>query len=102
MRLRDGVQGILRADVSGRDLVLVTGLGPVGLATLMLARVSGADVLGVDLNPERRAFAEELGAVATFAPESAHAGVMALTGGNGVSVAIDCSAAASARSSTSP
>ena len=30
-------QGILRADVSGRDQVLVTGLGPVGLATLMLA-----------------------------------------------------------------
>jgi threonine dehydrogenase-like Zn-dependent dehydrogenase len=90
-------QGILRADVSGRDQVLVTGLGPVGLATLMLARASGADVFGVDINANRRAFAEELGAVATFAPEAALDGVRGVTRGRGVSVAIDCSAAASAR-----
>jgi D-arabinose 1-dehydrogenase-like Zn-dependent alcohol dehydrogenase len=44
-------QGILRADVSGRDTVLVVGLGPVGLGTVMLAASSGADVIGVDLNP---------------------------------------------------
>lgn len=90
-------QGILRADVSGRDQVLVTGLGPVGLATLMLAQASGADVIGVDINADRRAFADELGAVATFAPDAALDGVRALTRGKGVSVAIDCSAAASAR-----
>lgn len=90
-------QGILRANVSGRDQVLVTGLGPVGLATLMLATASGAEVVGVDINADRRAFAEELGAVATFAPEAALEGVRGLTRGKGVSVAIDCSAAASAR-----
>ena len=90
-------QGILRADVSGRDRVLVTGLGPVGLATLMLARASGADVIGVDVNAARRAFAMELGAVAAYAPEEALAAVRGLTGGRGVEVAIDCSAAAAAR-----
>lgn len=90
-------QGILRADVSGRDRVLVTGLGPVGLATLMLARASGAEVVGVDFNADRRAFALELGAVAVFAPDAAHEGVRTLTRGKGVQVAIDCSAAASAR-----
>jgi D-arabinose 1-dehydrogenase-like Zn-dependent alcohol dehydrogenase len=34
-------QGILRAGVSGRDRVLVVGLGPVGLGAVMLAASSG-------------------------------------------------------------
>ena len=67
-------QGVLRADVSGRDRVLVTGLGPVGLATLMLSITSGADVIGVDVRPERREFAEELGAMAVFHPDEASGG----------------------------
>ena len=90
-------QGILRADVSGRDRVLVTGLGPVGLATLMLAIGSGAEVYGVDINPARREFAKKLGAADTFSPEEAADHLGAITGGQGVEVAIDCSAAASAR-----
>ena len=90
-------QGVLRADVSGRDRVLVTGLGPVGLATVMLSMASGAEVIGVDIRPERRAFAIELGAAVVFDPEEAPEGVRAFTRGTGVEVAIDCSAAASAR-----
>ena len=90
-------QGVLRGDVSGRDRVLVTGLGPVGLATLMLSIASGAEVIGVDVRPERRAFAMELGAAVVFDPEKALDGVRAFTRGAGVEVAIDCSAAASAR-----
>lgn len=92
-------QGVLRADVSGRDRVLVTGLGPVGLAVLMLAKASGADVYGVDVNPARCAFAKKLGAVETFnAAEDPASAIRDRTGGKGVEVAIDCSAAASARS----
>jgi threonine dehydrogenase-like Zn-dependent dehydrogenase len=90
-------QGVLRADVSGRDRVLVTGLGPVGLATVMLSVGSGAEVYGVDLKADRRAFAMELGASAVFAPEEASGRIRELTGGKGVEVAIECSAAASAR-----
>ncbi|MFN8620983.1 MAG: zinc-binding dehydrogenase [Chloroflexota bacterium] len=90
-------QGILRGAVSGRDRVLVTGLGPVGLATLMLAVASGAEVYGVDIKAERRTFARSLGATEVWAPDAALAGVRAVTGGKGVEVAIDCSAAASAR-----
>ena len=90
-------QGVLRAGVSGRDRVLVTGLGPVGLATLMLSTASGAEVFGVDTRPERRAFALELGASAVFDPEEAHDGIAESTRGTGVEVAIDCSAADSAR-----
>ena len=90
-------QGILRAGVSGRDRVLVTGLGPVGQATLMLAVASGAEVYGVEIDPQRREFAMGLGASAVFAPDEALEAIHGLTGGRGVEVAIDCSAAASAR-----
>jgi threonine dehydrogenase-like Zn-dependent dehydrogenase len=90
-------QAILRADVSGRDRVLVTGLGPVGLAVVMLSIASGAEVVGVDVQAQRRELAIELGAAAAFAPEDALDGVRAWTGGAGAEVAFDCSAAASAR-----
>lgn len=90
-------QGVLRAGVSGRDRVLVTGLGPVGLATLMLSSASGAEVYGVDVNADRRAFAKELGATEVFAPDEALPVLRDVTRGKGVEVAIDCSAAASAR-----
>jgi threonine dehydrogenase-like Zn-dependent dehydrogenase len=90
-------QAILRADVSGRDRVLVTGLGPVGLAVSMLAKASGADVYGVEVNPARRAFALGLGVDEAFTPEQGASAIRTLTGGKGVEVAIDCSSAASAR-----
>ncbi len=35
-------EGLLRLQVSGRDRLLVTGLGPVGLAAAMLGRAMGA------------------------------------------------------------
>lgn len=90
-------QGVLRAGVSGRDRVLVTGLGPVGLATLLLSIASGAEVYGVDINPARREFAKQLGAIETWAPDDALEAIRTRTEGKGVEVAIDCSAAASAR-----
>ncbi|MDQ4128763.1 MAG: zinc-binding dehydrogenase [Actinomycetota bacterium] len=85
-------QGILRAGVSGRDRVLVVGLGPVGLGAVMLAASSGAEIIGVDLVPERLELAEKAGAThvilggANTAEE-----IMQLTGGQGVEVSLDCS-----------
>ena len=38
-------EAIEKIGVSGNHTVLVTGLGPVGLAALMLARAMGADKL---------------------------------------------------------
>ncbi|NUR07717.1 MAG: alcohol dehydrogenase catalytic domain-containing protein [Nocardioidaceae bacterium] len=70
-------EALLRLDVSGRDSLLVTGLGPVGLAAAMLARAMGAaPVVGTDVSAERRALAVDLGIVdeavdaaeASFAP----------------------------------
>ena len=85
-------QGILRAGVSGRDTVLVVGLGPVGLGVVMLAASSGAEVIGVDLIPERLALAKNAGAAHVLrGGKGAAEEVRDLTSGHGAEVALDCS-----------
>jgi threonine dehydrogenase-like Zn-dependent dehydrogenase len=76
--------------------VLVTGLGPVGLAVGLLAKAMGAPrVIGADLAAPRLELARAIGAVddAVVAGEGALAEVQALTGGEGCEVAVDCSGA---------
>ena len=93
-------EALRRADVSGGDAVLITGLGPVGLAAASLAQALGSRlVLGVDAVPERMRLAEGLGAVnAAVSPgDSALEWVLDHTDGRGCEVAIDCAGAASAR-----
>src|SRR5438132_1864689 len=52
----------IRTDVSGRDAVLITGLGPVGIGAALLCRAMGAQqIVGVEFVPERRALAQQLG-----------------------------------------
>jgi alcohol dehydrogenase len=55
------------ADVRAGASVAVVGLGGVGLCSLLGALAAGArDVVAVDLNPDKLAFARQLGATATF------------------------------------
>src|SRR4051794_14159652 len=57
-------EALARLAISGRDAVLVTGLGPVGLAAGLLAKKLGAHrVVGVEGRVDRRALATSLGAV---------------------------------------
>ena len=89
-----------RAGVRSGDRVLVTGLGPVGLAVAMFAADAGAEVVGVDPNPERAAFAQRYGVhhtVTATDEDEALAQVEEVTGGHGVSVAVDCSGSDAAR-----
>ena len=91
-------QGILRAGVSGRDRVLVVGLGPVGLGAVMLAASSGAEVVGVDPVPERLELAERVGAAhVLLGGEDASGRITELTGGHGTEVCLDCSGSAAGR-----
>ncbi len=87
-------EGIEKIGICGNDAVLVTGLGPVGLAALMLAKAMGAqNLIGVDTVPERCTLAESLGlACKTFVsgPDTLEM-VMAETRGAGFERAIDCS-----------
>ncbi|MGE0299733.1 zinc-dependent alcohol dehydrogenase family protein [Pseudonocardia sp.] len=97
-------EGLRRLRVSGRDRLLVTGLGPVGLAAAMLGRALGAaPVIGVDVVAARREQALALGLVdhaVEAGPDAAAeiaAEIAALTGGEGCDAAIDCSGAPAAR-----
>lgn len=57
-------EALRRIDVSGNDSLLITGLGPVGLAAGLMARKLGSPlVIGVDPSAARRELALKLGAV---------------------------------------
>jgi threonine dehydrogenase-like Zn-dependent dehydrogenase len=93
-------EALLRLGVSGRDSLLVTGLGPVGLAAAMLGRALGAGpVIGTDVATERLALARRLGLVdhAVEADRDAQALIADLTGGQGCEATVDCSGSAAAR-----
>ena len=93
-------EAIEKIGISGNDTVLVTGLGPVGLATLMLAKALGARTLiGVDVVPERIDLAMRMGLVHHGLPFDEHTldQVRELTGGRGCERAIDCSGKDDAR-----
>jgi threonine dehydrogenase-like Zn-dependent dehydrogenase len=88
-------EGLEKIGISGNDAVLVTGLGPVGLAAAALCRKLGANkIIGVDAIPERNRLASELGLcdeVLAAGPDN-EAEIRRLTGGHGVERAVDCSA----------
>lgn len=89
-----------RADVSGRDAVLITGLGPVGIGMALLCKAMGAQVVGVEAVPERCDIARQLGITDIVMPSDDGKALAALyekTAGQGFEVAIDCSGNASAR-----
>jgi threonine dehydrogenase-like Zn-dependent dehydrogenase len=83
-----------RVDISGRDRVLVTGLGPVGIGAALLAERLGAEVVGVEAIPERRELATSLGIRAVAPDDEA---LRDASGGHGFEVALECSGAAEAR-----
>lgn len=93
-------EALEKIGVSGDDAVLVVGLGPVGLATLMLAKAMGAEkLIGVEYNEERLQIAKDLGLVdyAIKSDDKALENILAVTNGKGVEKAVDCSANDNAR-----
>jgi len=93
-------EGLEKIGVSGNDAVLVTGLGPVGLATAALCRKLGAPfIVGIDVLDARLRLARDLGLCDEVLPAGPDnvAEVRRLTGGRGVERAVDCSANDAAR-----
>ncbi len=93
-------EGLIKIGVSGTDAVLVTGLGPVGLAALMLAKSMGASkLIGVDVSEYRRKLAMEKGLCDYVFDSNADTlqEIMKLTDGQGVERAVDCSGNTHAR-----
>jgi threonine dehydrogenase-like Zn-dependent dehydrogenase len=93
-------EGLLRLELSGQDRLLITGLGPVGLAAAMLGRALGAGpIIATDVAPERLEMAKGMGLVDHAVPADAQATstIQDLTGGRGCEASIDCSGSAAAR-----
>jgi L-iditol 2-dehydrogenase len=59
---------LTRMAVSGRDTLIVSGLGPVGLLATLFGVALGASVVGIDPSAGRRALAQQLGADAALDP----------------------------------
>ena len=102
-------EGLEKIGISGNDAVLITGLGPVGLAAAMLCRCLGANnIIGIEAVPERVEIARKLplrmgddsvklfDTVLQAGPNNVE-DVRALTGGHGVERAVECSAHEQAR-----
>jgi threonine dehydrogenase-like Zn-dependent dehydrogenase len=87
-------EGLEKIGVCGNDAVLVVGLGPVGLASLMLAKAMGANMLiGVDVVEERVLIAKEKGLadhVFVSGPDTLEQ-IKKLTNGKGCERTVDCS-----------
>jgi threonine dehydrogenase-like Zn-dependent dehydrogenase len=93
-------EALTRMRASGKDRLLVTGLGPVGLAAAMLGRALGVrEIIGTDRSLERIRLSEELGLVDHALPisEDTLNRIRDLTGGKGCEVSVDCSGAPPAR-----
>jgi len=93
-------EGLEKIGISGNDTVLVAGLGPVGLAALMLARAMGANqLIGVDVIPERCQLAQdkELADFVFISGPDTLQKILAVTGGQGAERSVDCSGHTSGR-----
>ena len=84
--------GVLNGNVEPGDTIAVVGAGPIGLATIMTARLrTPAKIIAIDLADARLARALDFGADVAInnGVEDAVARVLELTGGRGVDAAIE-------------
>ena len=74
------------------ETVAVFGLGPIGLGNVLVQSHLGRRVIGIDLSPDRRALATDMGASDVIAADQVkdmRAAVVELTGGKGADVCIE-------------
>lgn len=85
-------------NVNALDTVLISGLGAVGLGSIVNARGRGARVIGLETQPWRAELAKRLGAEAVVDPmaDDAVAQVLELTNGLGADKSIEASSAQTA------
>lgn len=88
-----GAHAVRRAQVREGEKVLVVGAGPIGLGLMQFARLSGGDVIVMDIDEGRLAFArEKLGIEHTVnaAKEDPKQRLAELTDGDFPTVIFDC------------
>lgn len=94
-----GYLALKRAGFGLGDTVAVVGLGPVGLAAAYFARLTGAQVIGIDTQDARADFARGLGIPVTANPrtDDVEAVVLEATNGRGANVVVESSGFAAGR-----
>ncbi|MBV9439257.1 MAG: L-threonine 3-dehydrogenase [Candidatus Eremiobacteraeota bacterium] len=91
--LGNAVHTVMSAGVSGRS-VAITGVGSIGLMAIPVARAAGAaNVVAIDVNPQKLALAARVGADATFVATQPGLveEIVRRTGGDGVDVLLEMS-----------
>ena len=87
-----GLHAVRRGEVGTGDTVVIVGMGPIGMFTLLAARKAGAArIIGIDLEPFRLERALRMGATDVVNPRDGDAGeaVRRLTGGRMADVAVE-------------
>ncbi len=89
-----GAHGIRRADIKPGEFILVMGAGPIGLATMEFAKLKGAEIIAMDLNPFRLEFCKNILGISNII-NAGHADIIEqlsdITHGNMPTVVIDAS-----------
>lgn len=67
-----GAHGVERAAIKASEPTVILGMGPIGLAAAIFAKAAGANLVCVDLQPERLKFACETMQLGTALPADAH------------------------------
>ncbi len=55
-----GAHAVRRANLEAGENVLIIGSGPIGMGTAQFARIAGANVVIMDINPDRLAFCRDV------------------------------------------
>jgi len=84
------LQGFRLSGVQVGAKVAVIGLGLLGLLATGIAAASGCQVLGIDLDPERVALAEQMGAKSAVSRSEAVEAALALSHGMGMDSILIC------------
>ncbi len=87
-----GAHGVRRADIRPGEFMLVVGAGPIGLGIMEIARIAGAGVIALDINPDRLKFCREKLSVAhtiNGLTDDVMARLSDITGGDMPTVVID-------------
>ncbi len=86
-----GFHAINRAQVTDVDTVMVIGCGMVGMGAIVRAATRGAIVIAADLDDEKLALAQQMGAAFTIntKTEDVHQRLVDITGGYGPDVIVE-------------
>ena len=92
-----GWSALRQQNVAATDTVAVYGLGPLGLATALLAKALGARVIGTEISAGRRELAGQTGVDVVLDPADGGADALLEASGGGVPKAVETSGSESAR-----